>query len=119
MTSIRIYDPDRLAAVLPELPPLPIGALAVGLVNLLQEAANLPAPRLISVYDTQHISLQFPAEQASVRTITRWALRFGSVITSHPHPDQDGPDTWCRTEFDYYGVHIDAYAHIPAAPATT
>jgi hypothetical protein len=118
MTSIHIYDPATQAA-LPELPPLPIGALAVGLVNLLQEAADLPAPQFISVSDTQTIRLQFPSNQESLRTVTRWARRFGSVMTSLPGMGEDGTETWCRTEFGYYGVEIYAYAHIPAAPAAT
>ena len=118
MTSIHTIDPAAQAAP-PELPPLPIGALAVGLVNLLQEAADLPAPHYISVCDTQHISLQFAPVKASLRTLTRWALRFGSVMTSQPHQGTTGTETWCRTHFDYCGVAVTAYAHIPAAPAAT
>jgi hypothetical protein len=119
MTSIHIYDPARAGSALPELPPLPIGALAVGLVNLLQEAADLPAPTYISVSDTQHIGLQFAPAKASLRAITRWALRFGSVMTSKPQQGTTGTETWCRTHFDYYGVAVDAYAHIPAKTAST
>ena len=52
-----------------------------------------------------------------MRAITRWALRFGSVVTSEP-PGKDGPETWCRTDFDYFGIAVTAYAHIPAAPAS-
>ena len=117
MTSIRIYDPASDGPLLPDLPPLPMGALAVGLVNLLQEAADLPEPQYVSVSDSQNISLQFAGDPASLRTLTRWALRFGSVITSQPHPGKTGTETWCRTEFAYYGVTIDAYAHIPATTA--
>ena len=72
------------------------------------------------IFDTQSISLQFAPEQASIRAITRWALRFGSVMTSQPGQDKDGgPETWYRTDFDYYGIAVKAYAHIPAAPAAT
>ena len=117
MTSIHIYDPASDGAALPDLPPLPMGALAVGLVNLLQEAADLPEPQLITVSDTQNISLQFAGDPASLRTLTRWALRFGSVITSQPHQGSTGTETWCRTQFAYYGVEISAYAHIPASTA--
>ena len=63
--------------------------------------------------------MQFAPDQASVRAITRWALRFGSVVTSEPHQGEDGPETWYRTDFDYYGIAVTAYAHIPAAPAGT
>src|SRR5580704_3760565 len=75
MTSIRIYDPADGTA-LPELPPLPIGVLVIGTAELLQQAADLPQPRFISIYDGQAISLQFAPEQASLRAVTRWALRF-------------------------------------------
>jgi hypothetical protein len=112
MTSIHIYDPASLGAALPDLPPLPIGALAVGLVNLLQEAADLPQPTYVTVSDTQAIDLLFPGRWPSIKTITRWALRFGSVMTSQPHQGEDGTETWCRTEFRYYGVAITAFAHI-------
>ena len=118
MTSLHIYDPADGAA-LPELPPLPIGVLAVGAAELLQQAADLPQPRFIFIYDGQAISLQFAKEQASLRAVTRWALRFGSVLTSQPGEGTDGPETWYRTEFDYYGIAVTAYAHIPAAPAST
>ena len=88
MTSIRIYDPADGAA-LPELPPLPIGVLVVGTAELLQQAADLPQPHYIAIYDIQSVSIQFAPEQASVRAITRWALRFGSVVTSEPHEGND------------------------------
>jgi hypothetical protein len=115
MTSIHIYDPKDGAA-LPELPPLPIGVLAVGTADLLQQAADLPQPRFVFIYDGQAVSVQFAPEQASVRAVTRWALRFGSVVTSQP--SDDGTETWCQTDFDYYGIAVTAYAHIPAGPAS-
>ena len=118
MTSIHIYDPADGAA-LPELPPLPIGVLAVGTAELLQQAADLPQPVCVFIYDSQAVSVQFTKEQASVRAITRWALRFGSVVTSEPHQGKDGPETWYRTDFDYFGIAVTAYAHIPAATAST
>ena len=122
MTSIHTYDPAAQAA-LPELPPLPIGALVVGAGELLQQAADLPAPTSVTVYDTQHISVQFAPDRASVRAITRWALRFGSVMTSRPGTVQydTGPadGTWHRTDFDYYGIAVEAFAFIPVGPAAT
>jgi len=117
MTSIHIYDPGDSMA-LPELPPLPIGVLVVGTADLLQQAADLPQPRFIFIYDGQAVSLQFAPEQASLRAVTRWALRFGSVVISQPGEGADGPETWYRTDFDYYGIAVTAYAHIPAAPAS-
>ena len=118
MTSIYIYDPSDGAA-LPELPPLPIGVLAVGVAELLQQAADLPQPCYLTISDTQSVDFLFASEQASVPAITRWALRFGSVVISNPHQGKNGPETWCRTDFDYFGIAATAYAHIPAEPAST
>ena len=118
MTSIHIFDPSDGAA-LPELPPLPIGVLAVGTADLLQQAADLPQPHYITISPRRRVSFQFAPEQASVRAITRWALRFGSVVTSEPHQGKDGPETWHRTDFDYFGIAVTAYAHIPAGPASS
>jgi hypothetical protein len=120
MTSIHIYDPASAGAALPELPPLPIGALAVGAAELLQQAADLPAPCLVSIFETQHISVQFDGtDPSSMRAVTRWALRFGSIVTSQPYQGEHGPETWHSTEFDYHGVAIRAYTHIKAANAAT
>jgi len=118
MTSIRTYDPADPAP--PELPPLPIGALAAGAAELLQQAADLPQPDCIFIYGHQAVSLQFAKEQASAQAVNRWAHRFGSVMTSQPGQGTDGgPETWHRTEFGYYGIAVTAYAHIPAAPASS
>ena len=85
MTSIHTYDPASAGAALPELPPMPIGALAVGPLEPApagrRPARSRPA---ITVSDHQTISMQFARHTASMRAITRWALRFGSVITSQP-----------------------------------
>jgi len=118
MTSIHIYDLNSGAA-LPELPPLPIGVLVVGTSDLMQQAADLPQPRYIGIHKTQDISVQFAPEQASLRAVTRWALRFGGVLVSEPAPEEDGtPRTYCHVQFDYYGIAVTAYAFIPAVPAT-
>ena len=119
MTSIRIYDPAGAGAPLPELPPLPIGALVVGAAELLQQAAGLPQPVYLTVHDrTQSVDLLFAPASASIRAITRWALRFGSVVTTRPGKGKNGTETWYQTEFSYYGIAVAAYAHIPAAEAT-
>jgi hypothetical protein len=117
MTSINLYDPAGGPA-LPELPPLPIGVLVVGTAELLQQAADLPQPIYITVSGTQSVDLQFAPAQASVRAITRWAARFGSVMTSQPGKGKNGTETWYRTDFDYYGIAVSAYAHILAGPAS-
>lgn len=118
MTSIRTYDPATAGTAPPELPPLPIGALMVGAAELLQQAANLPAPAYVTVHHTQDIGIQFAQHRASVRAITQWARRFGGVVTNYP--DKEEPDTWTwyQADFDYYGIAVTVYAKIPAPPAT-
>jgi hypothetical protein len=99
---------------LPELPPLPIGALVACALDLLRETGDLPQPRYMTIHhSTQAIGLQFEHEAPSLMNITRWALRFGSVLVSRPGEGPAGPVTWCSTEFDYYGVEVSAYAPIP------
>ncbi len=115
MTTIHIYDPGDPDPA-PDLPPLPIGALAVGTCDLLQQAADLPQPVYIALH-CQRADLQFPPGRASLRAITRWALRFGAVVLTTPYQDgETGPQTLCRAEFDYYGIAVLAYAFIPAGP---
>lgn len=113
--TIRYYVPGHEAAL--DLPPAPIDVLAVGTVNLLQEAADLPQPRAVYVYEEQLISLHFDPCPASLRAITRWALRFGGVLISEPRQHENGPQTYCHTAFSYYRVAVTAYAVIPAGPA--
>ena len=114
MTSIRDYDLNAL----PDLEPLPIGSLVVGTLNLLYEAADLPQPQQISVSDLQSVDLQFASEQTSLHALARWAMRFGGTVTSEPHEGRNGGlETWCRIRFDYYGVAVTAYAHVPVAEA--
>ena len=117
MTSIHIYDPSG-GPDLPDLPPLPIGVLVVGTAELLQQAADLPQPIYISVHENQHVGLQFAREQASVQAITRWAHRFSTTVASHPGPGHDGPETLYQADFDYYGIAVTTYAHVPAMPAS-
>ncbi|MGD0604066.1 MAG: hypothetical protein ABSA53_10755 [Streptosporangiaceae bacterium] len=107
------------AAMASPLPPLSISELATGLVNLLQEAADLPAPRHIAVSNTQRITVQFGERKSSLKAVTRWALRFGGVIRSEPYDGEHGPETYCHTEFDYVGVTVEVYTFIPAKKAST
>ena len=117
MTSIRIYDPADGAAP-PELPPMSIGVLAAGAAELLQQAADLPQPWFIAIFDTQSRSLQFPGTQPSKRAIFQWAHRFGSeTVTTHPHHDERGHFTRVTATFSYYGLTVKPYAYIPAGPA--
>jgi len=115
MTTTHIYADGTVE---PALPPLPIGALAAGVADLLKQAADLPQPRLVAIYDVQSVSLQFAPEQASMQTVNRWAHRFGSLVTSQIGKGENGVETWYRTNFTYYGIAVTAYAHIPAAPAS-
>jgi hypothetical protein len=117
MTSIHTYDPNDGAA-LPELPPLPIGILVTGAADLLNQAADLPQPIYITVYRDQEVTLQFAQDQASLRAITRWTIRFGGVVISEPHQSKDGRTTHVHSEFDFYGITVRAYAFIPAKTAT-
>ena len=116
MTSIHIYDPGD-GPQLPELPPLPVAILMVGTHDLLAQAADLPQPTGITVQADQRANLEFPPDRASVRAVTRWALRFGAIVISTPCEFPDGPQTLCRADFDYYGIAVTVYAFIPAAPA--
>jgi len=118
MTSIRTYDPASAGADLPELPPMPIGVLAVGTAELLQQAADLPAPTCVTLYDHDAITIQFARDTTSIRAITRWAARFGGVVTSHPGNVESDTGTWHKTDFAYYGIAVHAFAFVPAAPPT-
>ena len=119
MTSIHTYDPASAGAALPELPPMPIGALAVGTAELLQQAADLPAPTSVTLYDHDAITIQFARHKDSIRAITQLARRFGSVTTSHPGQIESDTGTWHATDFDYCGIAVHAFAFIPAPPAAT
>ena len=121
MTSSSLHDPTALNTTLPELPPLPMAALMIGVYNLLQDGADLPQPCHVDVSEArQSIDMQFPGTQPGQRAIFQWANRFGSTtVTTHPHQDQRGAFTRAVATFGYYGLAVTAYAHIPAAPADT
>jgi hypothetical protein len=112
MTVIHIHGPKGSAS--PALTPLPMAGLIIAAWNLLDQACDLVQPVEIAVSDLQSITLQFPPEPLSMAAITRWAMRFGAVLSSTPHQTERGPQTWCRAEFDYYGLAVKAFAHIPA-----
>jgi hypothetical protein len=94
--------------------PLPIGALVAGAMNLLELGYDLPQPRYITVSRTQCIDLQFASDESGAAAVTRWAQRFGGVLTSEPHEGSNGPQICCEVRFDFYGVRVEAYAMIPA-----
>ena len=88
--------------------------------DLLQEAADLPQPCYVTVYADQPADRPaVPRQAGQRRAITRWAHRFGSVVTSQPAPRRARPVTRPGTAtFGYYGLTVTAYAHIPATPAS-
>jgi hypothetical protein len=106
MTTIPI------PAAVPDLPPLPIGALVACALDLLQETGDLPQPRYITIEGAQVLGLQLDPQAGGLRAVIRWAARFGSVLVSSPLADEHGPGTFCRTEFDYYGVAVEVYSVI-------
>jgi hypothetical protein len=111
--TIDINEPR--AALLP----LPVCALLIAAWNLLEEASDLPHPRHVSVSSSQSIDLQFSPGRSSYRAIARWAARFGGVvISSKPIETEHGPRIYCRCEFDYYGLAVEAWAMIAADKAT-
>jgi hypothetical protein len=118
MGSIHVHTPNGGPA-LPDLPPIPIGALAVGLCDLLDQAKDLAQPRYITISDTQSIGLQFGNDQASLKAIDRWARRFGSEVTTSVRNDDNGPWQWVTTTLDWFGVEVVAYAHIPLTNSGT
>jgi hypothetical protein len=119
MTTVHIYDLNGAEHASEKLTPLPMAGLVIAAWNLLEQAADLAQPVEVAISDVQHITLQFDPEPSSIRAITRWALRFGGVLQSEPHQTERGPQTWCRVRFDYYGVVVNAFAHIPAQAAST
>jgi hypothetical protein len=114
MTSIHIYDTKANGSAPATLTPLPMAALLIAAWNLLDQACDLPQPTTIFIYDMQNISLQFAPEISSFRTVLRWASRFGGTRSGTRRDTEHGPQIWCKTSFDYYGVAVEAYAHIPA-----
>lgn len=103
-----------IPAAVPDLPPLPIGALVACALDLLRETGDLPQPRYLTIHElSQAVELQFDRETASLNSVARWAARFGAILVSSPI-DHHGPATWCRTNFDYYGVGVHVYVILPA-----
>lgn len=95
------------------LPPLPIGGLVVGALEVLEAGYGLPQPHYITVSETQSIGLQLAAERRSRDALVRWTLRFGGRLIADPVNPEDGSQMF-RLSFDYYGVDVQVYAQIPA-----
>jgi hypothetical protein len=119
VTSIHTHDMKANGSAPATLTPLPMAALLTAAWNLLDQACDLPQPTTIFIYDMQSISLQFAPQISSLRAVLRWASRFGGTRSGSRRNTEKGPQIWCKTSFDYHGVAVEAYAHIPAGPATT
>jgi hypothetical protein len=107
------FDPANGPAV-PDLPPINIGALAIGLGDLFGRANGLVLPRTVVINETaQEFMLMFAPDPDSARVITTWAMRFGGVVESHVCEALGSPHRHICATFDYYGVQVDAYTFIP------
>jgi hypothetical protein len=113
MVSINIYGASGQLPAEP--PPLPIGALVAATYDLLLDASDLPQPADIGVYDSQSVMLQFPPVPASLTAVARWGMRFGGLLSSELHEDcNGGAKVRCRVEFDYFGIEVLGFTHVPA-----
>ncbi len=115
----NILDADLGQLTAAELPPTRIGALAVGTVDLLLQASDLPQPHYVTISATGHIDLQFTPDKSGAAAISKWATRFGGVLTNKPIQHRGAARILCKAQFDYCGVHVGAYAIVPAGTATT
>jgi hypothetical protein len=107
------FDPANGPAV-PDLPPISIGALAIGLDDLFGRAEGLVLPRTVLINETaQEFLLAFASDPDSLKVITSWAVRFGGVVESHICDAPGTPHRHTSVTFDYFGVQVDAYAFIP------
>ena len=114
--------PDRAAPAVPGPSLLSIGGLAAEASAVLWDAERweLPRPCYVTMHHAGNVSFLFDNDPASFAALARWAESFGGVITSKPIRRDDGsPATFARVSFGYHGAPMEAYAIIPAAPATT
>jgi hypothetical protein len=101
--------------------PLSIGGLVSDAADILRDATDLPRPTSVTVYgSSQHIDMQFDPTPGSYAALAAWAELFGGALTSRTwHNDAGEPVNICRTQFEYYGIAVCAFAVIPAGTATT
>lgn len=113
MGSIHPFDPGRSPAV-PDVPPISIGPLSVGLTDLLKAADGLVLPRTVTLQEThQEFLLAFAPVADSARVIMAWAMRFGGVVDSHVCDVPGSPHRHLSVTFDYFGVTVSAFTFIP------
>jgi len=107
------YDPANGPAV-PDLPPINIGALTVGLSDLFGRASGLVLPRSVLINETaQAYLLTFAPDPDSIRVITSWAIRFGGVVESHTCSPDGTQRQHIILTFEYFGVQVDAFTFLP------
>jgi len=110
------FDPGGVPVV-PDLPPISISVLPVGLADLLGRASGLPLPRQVSISEPQQeFALQFAPVPDSAHVITAWAMRFGGVLESHTcEPEPGQCYRHITVTFEFYGITVEAYTFIPSA----
>jgi hypothetical protein len=120
MNPIHPSDPAAALAV-PELPPIGIGALAVGLTDLFRQADGLGLPHYAAIHEsTQHFGLQFAPVRGSLRAVACWAQRFGGVLVSDKRFDHCKQEcTYAGTTFEFFGIEVTAYAYVPVTATGT
>ena len=107
------FDPANGPAV-PDLPPINIGALTVGLSDLFGRANGLVLPGSVLINEpAQEYLLAFAPVADSARVITSWAVRFGGVVESHVCSPDGTQRRHIILTFDYFGVTVDAYTFLP------
>ena len=114
-------DPVSVPAWVPDIPPISICELAVGLVGLFGKADGLVLPRYVSIFQpSQAFMLQFASSEASLSALAAWAQRFGAVLISEDDTDQQGrPRRYVHIVFEFFGVEVTAYAFIPVTATGT
>jgi len=113
MGSLHPFDPNSGPAV-PDLPPIPIGALPVGLTDLFKQADGLVLPRHAMITESaQEFALQFAPVTDSAKVVVSWARRFGGVVDSHVCTPNGEPHRHITLTFDFFGVTVEAYTFIP------
>ncbi|WP_300614235.1 hypothetical protein [Trebonia sp.] len=107
--------------VLPDIPPITIRELTVGLVDLLGKADGLVPPACASIYQgSQSFGLGFARSAASLKALTGWAQRFGAVVACDDYTDEDGQQfQHASVTFGYFGVEVRAYAFVPVGQTGT
>jgi hypothetical protein len=120
MGTIHASGPAA-ALTRPELAPIGIGALAVGLCGLFRAADGLGQPHYVAIHEsTQHFGLQFAPVRGSLRAVASWAQRFGGVLVSEKTRDHSEQEcTYAGTTFDYNGIEVTAYAYVPVTATGT